>query len=75
VQEHAIHLYIMKLFKKVTRILYLVLVIILATLGIGLVGPIPLEITHKRETQEHPIELVKSEDESESESDQIKIVQ
>lgn len=65
----------MKLFKKVTRILYLVFVIMLAALGIGIVGPIPLEIKHKRETQEHPIEWVKSEDDSESETDQIKIVQ
>lgn len=66
----------MKTFKKIIRILYLVLVITLAALGIGLVGPIPLEITHKREPQEHPIELVKSEDEfDESESDQIKIIQ
>ncbi len=65
----------MKSFKKVIRILYLVLVITLAALGIGLVGPIPLEIIHKREPQEHHIELVKSEDESEPESDQIKIIQ
>jgi len=72
---HAIHLYTMKSFKKVIRILYLVLVIILAALGIGLVGPIPLEITHKKEPQEHNIELVQSEDESEPESDQVKILQ
>jgi len=65
----------MKTFKKVIRILYLVLVITLAALGIGLVGPIPLEVTHKREPQENPIELVKTDDESETESDQIKIIQ
>lgn len=47
----------------------------LAALGIGIIGPIPLEITHKRETQEHPIELVKPEDEPEPESDQVKIIQ
>lgn len=65
----------MKLFKKVIGILYLVVVITLAALGIGIVGPFPLEITHKRESQEFPIELVQPNDESESESDQIKIIQ
>lgn len=64
----------MKSFKKVVRLLYLGLVISLATIGIGLVGPIPLQITHKKMPLEHPIELVRSDDEPEQESDQIKII-
>lgn len=63
-----------KLFKKVIRMLYLILLIILAAMGIGIAGGVPLQITHKREPNQDTVEYVMS-DEEESESEQIKVIE
>lgn len=64
----------MKTFKKIIRLLRLILLITIAAIGIGLVGGVPLQITHKREPKEDAVEWVLSEQE-EPESEQIKIIQ
>ena len=54
----------MKRLKKALRLLFLVCLILLASLGIGAVGGIPLPITDKRkQSPDINIELVEPEDE------------
>jgi hypothetical protein len=62
------------LFKKTIRLLRLILLIIIAGLGIGLAGGVPLSIVHKKESEETAVEWVRP-DEEESEPDQLVIIQ
>lgn len=65
----------MKRIKEIIRLLGVVLLITMAPIGIGLAGGVPLQITHKRESEVHAVEWVMSDEESEPELDQIKIIQ
>lgn len=55
----------MKNFKRTIRLILFVCLIVLAALGIGLSGGVPLPFSNKRkDTPDINIELVESEDES-----------
>ncbi|SDB31242.1 hypothetical protein SAMN03097699_0642 [Flavobacteriaceae bacterium MAR_2010_188] len=63
----------MKKFKKIIRLLCLILMILLASIGVGLAGGMPIPINARREdmTTEVKIEQVdKKEDESDSDNEQ-----
>lgn len=53
----------MKKLKSVIRVLKLVILIALATIGLGIVGGVPIQVTFKKEVQEPPIEWVIPENE------------
>lgn len=54
----------MKKLKKALRLLFLICLILLASVGIGMVGGIPLPISDKRkQTPDINIELVEPQDE------------
>jgi hypothetical protein len=61
------------IFKKTIRLLRLILLVIIAGIGIGLAGGVPLSISHKKESEETTVEWVRPVEE-ESESVQPEII-
>jgi len=57
------------MFKKIIRLFRLILLVTIAGIGIGLVGGVPLTISHKKESEETAVEWVRP-DEEESEPGQ-----
>ncbi len=63
----------MKKFKKIIRLLCLILMILLASIGVGLAGGMPIPLTGRREEMTPVIKIEqvdKKEDESDSETEE-----